>query len=142
MPILSTARRTVGLGILLVLLQVGCRKTPQRPPDPEKPTSTPAAIQVDCAQTPRVCQEDRECVQVAESCCSCAMGGTDIAIHSSCRQAWLEKLGNCADVVCTAVFTCNPNAQPRCVAHRCELTGEAAVLPGEEGTPMKPVPNQ
>lgn len=56
----------------------------------------------------KACQKDSDCVKVNEGCCSCAMGGRELAVHKNYRQYWENKLKDECRIkrFCLAVYRC------------------------------------
>lgn len=68
------------------------------------------------------CAVDGDCVQTRADCCGCAAGGADIAVLATDRAAYDAGLMCPAAPLCPAVDVCEPEAAPRCIQGRCELT--------------------
>jgi len=68
------------------------------------------------------CKADVDCVKASPGCCSCNMGGSEVAIATAC----LDQLEECpfppGEVVCPAVYLCT-DAQAACVQGQCVLSG-------------------
>jgi hypothetical protein len=74
-----------------------------------------------CKQAPGcACDSDDDCVKASPGCCSCNMGGTEVAIAKAC----IDQLEKCPlppdEVVCPAVYKCT-DAQAVCVQGACVL---------------------
>lgn len=69
------------------------------------------------------CVVDTDCVQTRADCCGCARGGEDLAVLASERAAHDAALGCPAAPLCPSIDVCEPDAAPRCIQGRCELTG-------------------
>lgn len=104
------------------------------------PTDCPTGYQIDptgclscacAAPDPGGCALDADCVQTRADCCGCAQGGADTAVLGSERDAHDAMLGCPAAPACPDVDVCDPEAAPRCIQGRCELT--AALPPGACG---------
>lgn len=69
----------------------------------------------DCA-----CDSDDDCIKASPGCCSCNMGGSEVAIAKAC----IDQLEKCPlppeDVLCPAVYLCT-DAQAVCVQGACVL---------------------
>lgn len=95
------------------------------------PVSCPSGYAIDptgclsctcAAPEPGGCAADADCVQTRADCCGCAQGGQDTAVVASERASYDAMLGCPAAPACPAVDVCEPEAAPRCVQGRCELT--------------------
>ncbi|PCC67385.1 Antistasin family protein [Nannocystis exedens] len=66
------------------------------------------------------CQSDADCVKASPGCCSCNMGGTEVAVAAAC----VDQLEPCPlppdQVLCPAVYLCT-DAQAVCVQGQCAL---------------------
>ncbi|MCY1069449.1 hypothetical protein OV090_32210 [Nannocystis sp. RBIL2] len=66
------------------------------------------------------CQADADCVKASPGCCSCNMGGSEVAVAAAC----LDQLEPCPlppdQVACPAVYLCT-DAQAVCVQGQCVL---------------------
>lgn len=66
------------------------------------------------------CASDADCVKASPGCCSCNMGGTEVAIAKAC----IDQLEPCPfppdEVVCPAVYKCT-DMQAVCVNQQCVL---------------------
>jgi hypothetical protein len=66
------------------------------------------------------CESDADCVKASPGCCSCNMGGAEVAVAAAC----LDELEPCpfppGEVVCPAVYLCT-DAQAVCVQGECVL---------------------
>jgi hypothetical protein len=79
------------------------------PPTPSDPIS--------CYQT---CSSDTDCDWVdADCCCSCAMGGSSVAINVAYTMEWAARqaamCGSCVGIACASVYLCPPSP-PSCGA--------------------------
>lgn len=75
----------------------------------------------ECAPAPDCgCQSDADCVKASPGCCSCAMGGKEVAVAAAC----VDTLEECPlppdQVACPAVYLCT-DAQAVCVQGACVL---------------------
>lgn len=75
----------------------------------------------ECAPAPDCgCQSDADCVKASPGCCSCAMGGKEVAVAAACVDM-LEKCPLPPDqVACPAVYLCT-DAKAVCVQGTCAL---------------------
>lgn len=73
----------------------------------------------------KACQKNSDCVKVNEGCCSCAMGGRELAIHKNYRRYWENKLKNkCQEKrFCLAVYRCT-FAKAVCDSGSCAIQRE------------------
>ena len=74
------------------------------------------------------CKTDKDCVLVADDCCSCAEGGKQRAIPKKQKDAYeKERKKRCADTACTEMVSTDPSCsqRPFCGAGICELGGHA-----------------
>ncbi|MDC0674129.1 hypothetical protein [Nannocystis radixulma] len=66
------------------------------------------------------CESDADCVKASPGCCSCNMGGAEVAVATAC----LDQLEPCpfppGEVVCPAVYLCT-DAQAVCMQGECVL---------------------
>ncbi|MCY1007315.1 hypothetical protein OV079_17490 [Nannocystis pusilla] len=66
------------------------------------------------------CQVDADCVKASPGCCSCNMGGSEVAVAAAC----LDQLEPCPlppdQVACPAVYLCT-DAQAVCLQGQCVL---------------------
>lgn len=74
-----------------------------------------------CKQAPDcACDSDDDCIKASPGCCSCSMGGSEVAIATAC----IDQLEKCPlppdEVVCPAVYLCT-DAQAVCVQGACVL---------------------
>jgi hypothetical protein len=70
------------------------------------------------------CKTDKDCVLVADDCCSCAEGGKQRAIPKKQKDAYeKERKKRCGDAACTEMVSTDPSCsqQPFCGAGICEL---------------------
>jgi hypothetical protein len=77
------------------------------------------------------CKTDKDCVLVADDCCSCAQGGKQRAIPKKQKDSYeKDRKKRCADTACTEMVSSDPSCtqQPFCGAGICEL-GEAPAAP-------------
>ena len=68
----------------------------------------------------RECADDADCVLESNSCCSCANGGSSVAV----AQKWANCItpGECADdMACPSVYYCDDFGS-ECREGKCELT--------------------
>lgn len=74
-----------------------------------------------CKQGPDCgCDSDDDCVKTSPGCCSCNMGGKEVAVAKAC----IDQLEKCPlppdEVFCPAVYLCT-DAQATCVQGACVL---------------------
>jgi len=70
------------------------------------------------------CKADKDCVAVADDCCSCAQGGKQHAIPKKQKEAYeKDRKKRCAETACTDMVSTDPSCtqQPFCGAGICEL---------------------
>jgi hypothetical protein len=70
------------------------------------------------------CKSDKDCVLVADDCCSCAEGGKQRAIPKKQKDAYeKERKKRCGDTACTEMVSTDPSCsqRPFCGAGICEL---------------------
>jgi hypothetical protein len=70
------------------------------------------------------CKTDKDCVLVADDCCSCAEGGKQRAIPKKQKDAYeKERKKRCGDTACTEMVSTDPSCsqRPFCGAGICEL---------------------
>jgi hypothetical protein len=70
------------------------------------------------------CKADKDCVLVADDCCSCAEGGKQRAIPKKQKDAYeKERKKRCGDTACTEMVSTDPSCaqRPFCGAGICEL---------------------
>lgn len=95
----------------ILFLLVGCVQ-PQPQPlinDVLLPPGTPL-------ESLQNCWSDSDCQLVQWGCCSCSMGGSNIAINSAYVGYYRETyVSNCEVRGCLAVMNCNPSEIARCV---------------------------
>ena len=79
----------------------------------------------------RDCKTDKDCVVVADDCCSCAQGGKQRAIPKKQKDAYeKDRKKRCAETACTDMVSTDPSCsqRPFCGAGICEL-GEGPTDP-------------
>lgn len=76
---------------------------------------------------PFACSADEDCVKVAADCCSCANGGSEIAVHADYAEAIALVRWHCrfVEVDCLAVYLCN-DRPPVCSQGRCAIEPDLA----------------
>jgi hypothetical protein len=78
------------------------------------------------------CKTDKDCVLVADDCCSCAQGGKQHAIPKKGKDAYeKDRKKRCADSACTDMVSTDPSCsqRPFCGAGICELGDAPADAP-------------
>jgi hypothetical protein len=72
----------------------------------------------------QACKKSQDCVKVREGCCSCSMGGKELAIHKNHREYWSKELQlKCREKrICLAVFRCTLG-KACCDAGTCRIQG-------------------
>ena len=68
----------------------------------------------------KVCQQDSDCAETQEGCCSCNNGGKQTAINKKYLKQWENVLKNRCDVDCPSVFVCR-KGKSVCRNNRCEF---------------------
>ena len=74
------------------------------------------------------CKTDKDCVLVADDCCSCSEGGKQRAIPKKEKDSYeKDRKKRCADTACTESVSTDPSCSqtPFCGAGICELGGDA-----------------
>jgi hypothetical protein len=86
----------------------------------------------------RDCKVDKDCVAVADDCCSCSQGGKHRAIPKKQKDTYeKDRKKRCADTMCTEMMSTDATCaqQPVCNAGICELGDPPASGAPAEGAP-------
>jgi hypothetical protein len=68
------------------------------------------------------CKVDSDCIKQQTTCCSCNMGGREECMDKKEAGVWKNKLGECGEVLCIALYNCK-NTGCRCVGGNCTEEG-------------------
>lgn len=86
------------------------------------------------------CNVDDDCVAVPTTCCSCAMGGRERAVHEDYEDDFQPVCDPNTPTPCRAVYLCGAE-RPACVANRCEMVAiPEGECPSEECGPRLGAP--
>lgn len=64
------------------------------------------------------CKVDSDCVKQQVTCCSCNMGGIEKCMNKKEVGVWRNKLGECEEVMCIALYNCR-DIKCRCAEGNC-----------------------
>jgi len=66
------------------------------------------------------CGAPSDCAKIDGTCCPCSMGGSSIAVNSTCIQDWIDAMNCPPDIACIALYNCDESV-PTCVNGLCKL---------------------